>query len=77
MLLLILRLLAEELRRRRRMSRCQTTARDVGEIFRLDAKAEGKEVATGGWLSLRNFWTGDSPCFAFRLNRRNAEWAFS
>ena len=52
MLLLILRPLANKLRRR--LSRCQTKARDVAKIFRLNAKAEGEEVVIGGWLSLGN-----------------------
>ena len=76
MLLLILWLLAEELRQRR-MSRCQTKARDVGEVFRLDTKAEGEEVAIGGWLSLGDSRTRDAPWFAVRLNRKAAAWAFS
>ena len=76
MVLIILRYLASELRRER-MSRCTTRARDVGEFFRLDAKAEGEEVAIGGWRSIGNSRTRDAPWFAVRLNRRNAPWAFA
>ena len=76
MVLIILRFLASELRRGT-MSRCATKARDVGEFFRLDAKAEGEEVAIGGWRSRGCSRTRDAPWFAVRLNRRNAPWAFA
>ena len=76
MVLIILRYLASELKRER-MTRCTTKARDVGEFFRLDAKAEGEEVAIGGWRSCGGSRTREAPWFAVRLNRRNAPWAFA
>ena len=43
------------------MVECPCRAKDVGEVFRLDAKAEGEEVAIGGWRSIRTKRTEDSP----------------
>ena len=76
MVLLIIHFLAEEIRRRR-MSSCAAKRKDLGEVFRLDAKAEGEEVAIGGWRTRDGAKTADAPWFAVRLNRRNAPWAFA
>ena len=76
MILLILKFLVGELRRCR-MSECPRRTKDIGEVFRLDAKAEGEEVAIGGWRSHGSKRTEDAPWFAVRLNRRNAPWAFA
>ena len=46
-----------------------------GEVFRLDAEAEGEEVAIGGWRTLGSKKTEDAPWFAVRLIRCNAPWA--
>ena len=59
------------------MSSCRGSTTDLGELFRLDAKAEGEDVAVGGWLSRGVSRTWDAPWFAVKLNRRNAPWAFS
>ena len=59
------------------MVECPGRVRDVGELFRLDAKAEGEEVAIGGWRSGGTQRTQDAAWFAVRLNRRNAAWAFA
>ena len=50
MLLLILKFLYDELGRSG-MSSCRGSTTDLGELFRLDAKAEGEDAAIGGWLS--------------------------
>ena len=76
MVLLILKFIGDELRRCR-MSECPRRTKDLGEVFRLDAKAEGEEVAIGGWRCLGASRTEDADWFAVRLNRRNAPWAFS
>ena len=76
MLLLILKFIAELLKHGR-MSECRSRTKDLGEVFRLDAKAEGEEVAIGGWRSIGAKRTEDAPWFAVRLNRRNAPWAFA
>ena len=76
MVLLIIHFLAEGIRRRR-MSSCAAKRSDLGEVFRLDTKAEGEEVAIGGWRTSGGGKTADAPWFAVRLNRRNAPWAFA
>ena len=59
------------------MAQCKGGTDELGELFRLDAKAEGEDVAIGGWLCRGVSRTRDAPWFAVRLNRRNAPWAFS
>ena len=76
MILLILRFLAVEISRRR-TSPCRARSLEMGEIFRIDAKAEGEEVAIGGWRTCGNSPTSQAQWFAVRLNRRNAPWAFA
>ena len=76
MILLVMKFLTVELRRCR-MAECPRRTKDLGEIFRLDAKAEGEEVAIGGWGCLGAKRTEDAPWFAVSLNRRNAPWAFA
>ena len=71
MILLILQFIQDELKNCR-MAECPRRAKDVGELFRLDAKAERDEVAIGGWRSAGVKSTRDAPWFAVRLNRRNA-----
>ena len=48
MIVLIMKYISGEMRRSC-MSKCATKTRDLGEVFRLDAKAEGNVVAIGGW----------------------------
>ena len=76
MLLLVMQFLETELGRSH-MVTCKGGTKDLGELFRLDAKAEGEDVAIGGWLCRGISRTRDAPWFAVRLNRRNAPWAFS
>ena len=56
---------------------CQESSKELGELFRLDAKAEGDDVAVGGWLSRDGAAVGDAPWFAVRLTRVTAPWAFA
>ena len=76
MILLILKFIAELLKTAR-MSECRSRAKDLGEVFRLDAKAEGENVAIGGWRCRPGRPTREAEWFAVSLNRRNAPWAFS
>ena len=71
MLLLIMRHLEQTLRGEH-MAPCRVEALDQGEVFRLDAKAEGDQVAIGGWLTRGGLRTRDAPWFAVELNRRSA-----
>ena len=59
------------------MSSCPATRTNLGEVFRLDAKAEGDQVAIGGWRSLGASSTKEAAWFAVKLDRRNAPWAFA
>ena len=59
------------------MSRCASKARDLGELFRLDAKAQGDTVVVGGWRCAGGISTRDASWFSVRLTRRNAPWAFA
>ena len=76
MILLILRYIGEEIKRER-MARCPSKALKLGEVFRLDAKAEGEQVAVGGWRCRGVSSTHEASWFAVKLNRRNAPWAFT
>jgi hypothetical protein len=76
MLLLILKYLADELQLGR-MSQCRSKSKELGEVFRLDAKAEGENVAIGGWRCRPGRPTREAEWFAVTLNRRNAPWAFA
>ena len=76
MLLVSLKYIAGELRRAR-MAPCRARAANLGEVFRLDAKAEGELVCVGGWTCLPGKPTRECPWFSVRLDRRNAPWAFS
>ena len=76
MLLVILDFLADQLRGCRALG-CREGSLDRGELFRIDAKAEGDEVAIGGWRSDGGRATASARWFSVRLNRRNAPWAFS
>ena len=58
------------------MVSCRQSDVDLGEVFRLDAKAEGETVAIGGWRCRGVTKTKDADWFAVSLNRRNAPWAF-
>ena len=58
------------------MSPCREIALDQGELFRIDAKAEGDCVAIGGWLTAGGRRAIDAPWFALELTRTTAPWAF-
>ena len=76
MLLLILKFIGELLKTGR-MSECRSRTKDMGEAFRLDAKAKGETVPIGGWRCREGRPTRESEWFAVSLNRRNAIWAFA
>ena len=75
MIALIMRFMIRELQAGG-MASCSERGQDLGEVFRLDAKAEGDSVAIGGWLSKGSSCTKKAPWFSVSLNRRNAPWAF-
>jgi len=76
MLRLILGYLAKELKEAR-TSNCRLHGHHAGEVFRLDAKAEGEKVSVGGWLTKGGLKAKEAPWFAVELTRSNAPWAFA
>jgi len=66
--------------RRRRAVECSLRRVHVGQLFRVDARAEGEEIAVGGWspyvrhdgsISIK-----DSAWFSIRLTEETAPWAY-
>ena len=47
---------------------------DVGEIFRTDAKAEGKDVVVGGWECRGDVEPAQARWFSTRLTESNCAW---
>ena len=77
---LMVRLVLEFLRRELAeggMVSCACPARDLGEVFRLDAKAEGDTVAIGGWRSAAGAKAKEADWFSISLTRKTAPWAFA
>jgi hypothetical protein len=56
---------------------CRPLREDRGELFRLDAKAEGDNVVVGGWETGRNPDPSTARWFEVTLTRANSSWAFS
>jgi hypothetical protein len=55
---------------------CGTWQEPQEELFRADAKAEGDDVAIGGWLCAGGLAPADAPWFAMKITRKFAPWAF-
>ncbi len=49
----------------------------AGEVFRTDAKAEGDEVALGGWRCEGGVKPGEAEWFAIKITRDNAPGAYT
>jgi hypothetical protein len=77
--LLIIRWLRQQLRKRRSAS-CAAKAGDKRECFRIDAKAEGSEICIGGWepnvLADKKPEKGKARWFSLELNESTAPWAY-
>jgi hypothetical protein len=56
---------------------CRHQVRSLGELFRLDAKAEGDDVVVGGWRTGAVPDTKTAEWFAITLTRKNAGWAYA
>ena len=76
MLVLILKYLATELKGDHMMV-CEASTEDLGEVFRLDAKADNGSVAIEGWRIPKSGKTMDATWFALELTRATAPWAFA
>ena len=72
---MVLRYLARELQDDHATDYRQYSA-DLGEVFRLDTKAEGNEVVVGGWQTTAGGNTKEAAWFADRLTRATAPWAY-
>ena len=65
----------------RRVATCAPVKVNLGNLFRVDAKAEGQEVVIGGWKPRVMAESGkvcsrDSDWFAVTLTQESAPWAF-
>ena len=56
------------------MSPPKPLAMQVGEVFRVDAKAQGDQIVIGGWESLGGI---SARWFSVTLDRRSAPWAYA
>ena len=56
---------------------CEIRARQLGEVFRMETKAEGDTLVIGGWLSVSSPKTKDARWFSVQLTRKSAPWAFA
>ena len=68
MVILIMRYLAEELKTSHMMP-CERRAQHIGEVFRMDAKAEGDTVVIGGWRTAGTGKAADASWFSLQLTR--------
>ena len=76
MIVLILKFIAKELEHGHMMP-CAAPSEDLGEMFRMDAKAEGDKVVIGGWRVKGEGHTQDAEWFSLTLTRATAPWAYS
>ena len=58
------------------MAMVRPVAVQLGARFRADAKAEGQDVAIGGWETVAGRGSRQSRWYSVRLNRKNAPWPF-
>ena len=74
--LFLLAYISEQLRGGYRVQKVRPHTVDLGPLFRADAKAEGQEVAIGGWECAGGCPPGKARWFRLSLTRQNAAWAF-
>ena len=55
---------------------CVRKTSQIGEVYWVDAKAEGDTVVVGGWRSFEGVRTSNAPWFSLQLARKTAPWAF-
>ena len=76
MVVLIMHYPAAELKTSHMMA-CEGRAHQLGEVFRMDAKAEGDTVVIGGWRTVGDMKAAEAPWFSVQLTRSTAPWAFA
>ena len=59
------------------MMPCQDPSVHLGEVFRMDAKAEGEKIVIGGWRLPPSGRTQEAPWFSVTLTRATAPWAYA
>ena len=72
--MLCLRWISLKLKKGERMMDCRPPKAYMGELFRTDAKAEGQDVAVGGWECRGGCKPIDARWFAIKLNIENTPW---
>ena len=58
------------------MRPCRSLRTEGGDIFRIDAKAEGDLIVVAGWETFGGCSTSMARWFSAELNKRNASWAY-
>ena len=75
----VMRCLAARILKRRKQQ-CALKIQRMGELMRVDAKADDMMVCVGGWLPIADgdgvVQTRLSPWFSIPLTEQNAPWAF-
>ena len=61
---------------RKQMRACRKSKVEVGDSFRVDAKAEGDKLVIGGWESKNGQRTKEARWFTLELYRKTAAWAY-
>ena len=61
---------------RRPLTEPRPLPKKVGELFRVDAKAEGDLVVVGGWESFGGRANAEARWFSLKLTRKTAPWAY-
>ena len=73
--MILLDFIREEVKRKP-MRRAEPLERCPVDIFRVDAKAAGEDIVIGGWETGMTPDQKTARWFSFRLNRKNAPWAY-
>ena len=76
MVRLTLSWVVEQLRTGRRFSLCKKPSRDLGVLFKTDAKGESDYVVLGGWKCAGGVGTKQSHWFSVKLTAEEAPWIF-
>ena len=73
----IFRFLIQELEGEGRMAKVRCQVKDLGVIFKADAKAAGQHVKLGGWECRGGLPPSRARWFAVELTKQTAPWAYS
>ena len=73
---MVLRWLAAQLESGRRAVDCQLKPKDLGELFRTDAKGEQGRLVIGGWKCLGGVDPAHAEWFSLEIREAEAPWLF-